>query len=194
MRKSLTMALLLATLMVASAGAALAVDAGPITVDGVQYAATKVSGPTVHYETPDVNPSAASTGHHTWVGNGSENLPCEDGIHWIDNANVLTISHCLEVPDETTTTVPETTTTVPETTTTTVAGATTTVPEETTTTDPGGTTTSIPKMIETGDGGYIGEGNMTELIAVGALLALGLLTLGGGYIVGRLRRRELDGG
>ena len=113
-----------------------------LVVDGVAYEPTKVSGPTFHYETPDSNPTEAYlTGHvyeHVWAGNGSEHLPCEGGIHWIANKNVLTVSHCLESPSSTTTTVPpSTTTSVMETTTTTESPTTTTTqgPSTTTTTE-----------------------------------------------------------
>lgn len=112
-----------------------------ITVDGVTYEATKVSGPTVHFETPDTNPSEAFTERNVWVGNGSEQLPCEGGIHWIDNENVLTISNCL--PSATTTTTGASTTTSTESTTTTSSPTTTTtVPSTTTTTTTPTTTTS----------------------------------------------------
>lgn len=116
-------------------------EVGPITVDGVEYAPTKVTpGGTVHYETPDVNPQEAFTSRNVWTGNGSEHLPCEGGIHWIDNKNVLTISHCLEVPATTTTTVPRTTTTE------TPPSTTTTEPEtSTTTTVPDTSSTSVPE-------------------------------------------------
>jgi len=75
-----------------------------LTVDGNDYQPSKVSGSAYHFETPDTNPSAASTSGirtQTWTGNGSDNLPCEGGIHWISNANVLTVSHCLgeEAPE-----------------------------------------------------------------------------------------------
>ena len=130
-----------------------------LRVVGVKYAPTKVvgSGPTVHYETSDlVHPNLSKltgsiwTERNVWTGNGSENLPCEGGIHWIDNKNVLTISHCLETPPPTTTTTttPSTTTTTtapPTTTSTTVATTTTstsTTPEVTTTTEPPSVTTT----------------------------------------------------
>ena len=130
-----------------------------LRVVGVKYAPTKVvgSGPTVHYETSDlVHPNLSKltgsiwTERNVWTGNGSENLPCEGGIHWIDNKNVLTISHCLETPPPTTTTTttPSTTTTTtapPTTTSTTVATTTTstsTPPEVTTTTEPPSVTTT----------------------------------------------------
>lgn len=90
-------------------GTAGAVDNGDqLVVDGVKYSPTKITGGATHYNTPDVDPQVAYTERNTWVGNGSEHLPCEGGIHWIDNANVLTVSHCLETPPTTTTTVVET--------------------------------------------------------------------------------------
>lgn len=134
--------------------AAFAVSGQPtITVDGQLFERTHQSGPTDHYETPTPNPVSAFTARHTWDGvHGAEHLPCVGGIHWIDNANLLTISHCLDgsttttVPETTTTTVPETTTTVPETTTT-VPDTTTTVPETTTTVPD--TTTTVPETTTT---------------------------------------------
>lgn len=116
-----------------------------ITVDGQTYQATKVTpGGTIHFETPDTNPQVAFTDRHQWAGNGAEHLPCEAGIHWIDNDNLLTVSHCLEETESTTTTtVVETTTTAPSTTTT-LPEQTTTTLAETTTTDPESTTTTVP--------------------------------------------------
>ena len=141
-----------------SAGLVASSDASSdhvLNVDGTDYAPTKVvgSGPTVHYETPDTNPAAAFSERHVWTGNGSENLPCEFGLHWIDNANVLTISNCLEGRTTTTTTEPEVTTTTEPEVTTTIPDVTTTVPEDTTTTVPDTTTsTSIPTDIPSGAG------------------------------------------
>ena len=66
-----------------------------ITVDGVPYDATQKSGSVSHFETPDENPQEAFTSRHTWEGHGSEHLPCENGIHWVDNTELLTISNCL---------------------------------------------------------------------------------------------------
>lgn len=152
-----------AALLGFSAGVAFGSEAPIITVDGVEYEATKVSGPTIHFETPDINPQAAFTARHVWSGkHGAEHLPCEGGIHWIDNKNLLTISHCLESP--TTTTVVPTTTTVPSTTTTTA---------ETTTTDSAPTTTgTLP---------YTGAGETMGL----ALTGLGLVALGAALVRGR---------
>jgi len=120
-----------------------------INVDGVEYQATQVSGPVWHFETPDVNPTAAFTDRNVWNGiNGAEWLPCEGGIHWIDNENLLTISHCLEGGTTTTTSSTTTTSTTLESTTTTTTSSTTTTEATTTTTDPTTTTsssTTIPK-------------------------------------------------
>jgi len=189
-----TIAALAATVIAMSIGigAAAATPEFLLDVDGVTYSPTKVvgNGPTYHFETPDANPQAASTSRHTWSGHGSENLPCEGGIHWIDNENVLTISHCLETPPETTTTTepPTTTTTEPPTTTTTEpATTTTTVPETTTTTEPEETTTTLPATtttipeVETDipeELPFTGTGETMALGLIGAaLLGLGVLAL-----------------
>lgn len=96
-----------------------------IVVDGTAYSSYKESGAAWHFNTPHSNPTSASVAERqqTWTGHGSEHLPCANGIHWISNSNVLTISHCLEGTDTTeppqTTEPPETTapeTTQPETT------------------------------------------------------------------------------
>ena len=137
-RYVLVVALFLLAMMAASYYAQASV--ATITVDGVQYEASKYSGPTVHFETPDVQPVAAFTDRHVWSGNGSEHLPCEGGIHWIDNQNILTVSHCLE--GGTTTTSTSTTSTTKPTTSTTTSSTTTTTEATTTTTDPTTTTTS----------------------------------------------------
>lgn len=179
-----TIAAIAATVIAMSIGigAAGATSDFLLTVDGATYSPTKVvgSGPTYHFETPDANPQAASTSRHTWSGHGSENLPCEGGIHWIDNANVLTISHCLEVPTTTTTTEPPTTTTTePPTTTTTEPPTTTTVPETTTTTEPPETTTTQPEESTTTSAPTVTTTTQPpELPLTGAgetLLALGLI-------------------
>lgn len=125
-----------------------------LTVDGTVYLPSQISGPTVHYETPDTNPQSAFTERNTWTGNGSEHLPCEFGIHWIDNHNVLTVSHCLEGENGTTTTTTSTsttTTTEPTTTTTTTEPTTTTTTTEptTTTTTSTSTTTTEPSTTTT---------------------------------------------
>lgn len=127
-----------------------------LTVDGQTYEPTKVVGdynfPTVHYETPDTDPQEAAAWRdwywQTWTGNGSDLLPCEFGIHWISNANVLTVSHCLDAPTTTTTEGTTSTTSTPTTTTTeptTTTSTTTTLPSESTTT----TVTSIPTTTST---------------------------------------------
>lgn len=124
-------------------GRATATSGPTLNVDGVEYSPTKIvgNGETHHYETPDTNPTAAFTDRNTWTGNGSENLPCEGGIHWIDNKNVLTISNCLET--ETTTTTVETTTTTEAVTTTTEEETTTTTEASTTSTTEQETTTTV---------------------------------------------------
>ena len=67
-----------------------------LNVDGNVYQPSQTSGPVRHYNTPDTNPGSAFSDRHTWNGvNGADNLPCPNGIHWVDNANLLTISHCL---------------------------------------------------------------------------------------------------
>ncbi|RLB68245.1 MAG: hypothetical protein DRH08_01490 [Deltaproteobacteria bacterium] len=196
MKRLIAVCLVAASLMVVGVGVAGAVTPADylLTVDGVTYQPNKAvgEGPTFHFNTPDVNPQAAFTDRHVWSGHGSENLPCEGGIHWIDNANVLTISHCLETPPETTTTTePPTTTTVPETTTTTGPPETTTTQPETSTTtsEPPGTTTTKPTPAETTT--TIPEvstdipeelpltgGSLALFAAIGtALLGLGALTL-----------------
>jgi len=138
MRRIGIIAATLALFFVLGIAAANAGGVDLIWVDGNPYEATKQSGPTLHFETPDTNPQAAYTERNVWQGNGSENLPCPGGIHWIDNKNVLTISNCLTAPETTTTPVPETTTTtLPNLTTT------TTTPSTTTSTLPGSTTTTV---------------------------------------------------
>lgn len=119
-----------------------------ITVDGVEYdAGEPFTADVDHYYTPDVHPLAAHTERHVWQGHGQEQLPCEGGIHWVDNKNVLTVSHCLPTADTTTTTAPTTTTTEPTTTTTTTSPTTTTTEGTTTTTD--ATTTSTTEAATT---------------------------------------------
>lgn len=168
-------------MMLASPAMALTQAPGPITVDGVQYAATKVSGPTVHYETPDTNPQAASTERHTWTGNGAENLPCPYGIHWIDNANVLTISHCL--PGETTTTTTDPTTT------TTHATTTTTQATTTTTTQPNKCDENSPTWNESTQDctlPFTGAGDWAAPILAAGLVMFGL----GGGLLGLTRKED----
>ena len=186
MKRTMKVLAAAAIAMVIGVGRAAATTDFLLTVDGVTYAPTKTvgEGPTYHFETPGANPQAAFTDRHTWSGHGSENLPCEGGIHWIDNENALTISHCLEVPT-TTTTVPPTTTTEPPTTTTTVPETTTTTePPSTTTTQPEtSTTTSAPPVTTTTtqppELPFTGPGEV--LLALGiagmALVGLGVLAL-----------------
>jgi hypothetical protein len=84
-------------------------------VDGTPYNHTQESGPVIHFETGPIEGGEDVTfpeRDQVWEGNGSDNLPCEFGAHWVSNANLLTLSHCLDGPDETTTTVPASTTTV----------------------------------------------------------------------------------
>lgn len=161
-----------------------ATEVGVLTVDGVGYAPSKISGPTVHYETPDVNPSSAFTERNVWTGNGSEWLPCEGGIHWIDNENVLTISNCLE-NTTTTTTEPPTTTSTGVTTSTTPTTSTSTVPTTTTSTT---TTTTVPPSTTTTTSTTIPQPELpftgsydTMLVGLGLGFALcgGLLLLAG---------------
>ena len=149
-----------------------AATVGPIiNVDGVEYQASKVTpGGTVHFETPDTNPVAAFTVRNVWVGNGSKQLPCPGGIHWIDNKNVLTISNCLE-EETTTTTEQETTTTTEQVTTTTGQVTTTTTEQETTTT--GQETTTTPTLPRTGTDAAQAGGLAAGLLAAG-LVALTL--------------------
>ena len=175
------LSVVIAVLAVVIPGSAIS---GPdLTVDGVAYEPTKIVGQaydaTVHYETPDTNPTVAFTDRHQWVGNGSELLPCQYGIHWIDNKNVLTISHCLEDPDEetTTSTTQATTTSTPtssstsssstsstsssttSSTTSTSTSTTTTVPETTTSSS---TTTSTTEGTTTTTSGTTSTTTTTE--------------------------------
>lgn len=169
-------------------------SAQPLSVDGVLYWPTLVvgDGPTFHYEAPtplNGSQSYVFTQRHRWEGHGQENLEggCLVG-HWIDNKNVLTLSHCVEYPPTTTTTVPATTTTstVPATTTsTTLAVVTTTVPEASTTTLAPTTTTSeaptttaaTPTTTLPGDPELPKTGPPAVLLPLG-LLGLGLIVLG----------------
>ncbi len=150
------MAIVFIALFLVIAAQAEASDSYVFTVDGVEYTAIKVvgSGPTVHYETPDVNPQSAFTDRNVWTGNGSENLPCEGGIHWIDNKNVLTVSHCYQgeaTPPTTSTSTTSTTRPPPTTTSTTIPSSTTTttVQVTTTTVSPTTTTTVAPTTTST---------------------------------------------
>jgi hypothetical protein len=117
-------------------------------VDGTPYNSYQESGPVIHWETGPIDGGEDVTfpeRDQVWEGNGSDNLPCEFGAHWVSNDNLLTLSHCLDGPDESTTT---TSTTVPdETTTTTVPASTTTVPASTTTVP--ASTTTVPASTTT---------------------------------------------
>jgi cobalamin biosynthesis Mg chelatase CobN len=119
-----------------------------LNVDGNVYSPTQISGPTRHYETPDIDPTSAFSDRHVWTGNGSEHLPCPNGIHWIDNESVLTISHCLDGSTTTTTAPSMTSSSMPSTsssmatTSSTMASTTTSVDQSTTSTDQS-TTTSV---------------------------------------------------
>ena len=76
-------------------------------VDGTPYNSTQESGPVIHFETGPIVGGEDVTfpeRDQVWEGNGSDNLPCEFGAHWVSNDNLLTLSHCLEGPDESTTT------------------------------------------------------------------------------------------
>ena len=82
-------------------------------VDGIAYdRGEPLNAAVSHYYTPYTgqDPVSAFTARNVWTGNGSDNLPCEGGYHWIDNENLLTISHCLEVTTDTTTTTSSTST------------------------------------------------------------------------------------
>ena len=96
--------------MFANAGIAYA-NHTILTLDGTEYTSYKHSGSADHYLTPAAGvttSSVAFTAKHTWNGvNGADVLEeCQgegDQLHWIDNKNVLTISHCVfgEDPSET---------------------------------------------------------------------------------------------
>lgn len=173
-------------------------DLPTITVDGATYEATQISGPTIHFETPDTNPSEAFTDRHVWEGHGSDNLPCEGGIHWIDNRNLLTISHCLltttsttttVIPTTTSTTAPPTTTTSEVETTTTTAGSSTTTtsgPEDTTSTT---TVTSVPPSTSPPTTTAPPELPFTGPPAVEWLVALALMLMLSGGLLVRYRPR-----
>jgi hypothetical protein len=68
-------------------------------VDGTPYNHTQESGPVIHFETGPIEGGEDVTfpeRDQVWEGNGSDNLPCEFGAHWVSNANLLTLSHCLD--------------------------------------------------------------------------------------------------
>lgn len=162
--------------------------------DGVVYLPTKITpGGTFHYETDNTNPSQAYLNNHVlgdlvWTGNGSEHLPCEGGIHWIANKNVLTISNCLEAPPTTTTSPVETTTTTElSTTTTTPVASSTTTPEtsSTTTETTVPSTSTLPPPTSPPTSPPVDQDGPSELPYTGlsrttllALLAAGLVSVG----------------
>ena len=117
-------------MFVSAGGASATEDTHFLTMNGTEYQSYKHSGDAIHWNTPTPDPSPPvaffTERNQKWDGNGKEWLVgCETGLHWISNDNVLTISHCLDVEEPTTTV-----TTVKEEPTTTV----TTVKEEPTTT------------------------------------------------------------
>ena len=182
---------ILAAIALATIGAPALAAEGVITVDGVAYEAGEPFEANVdHYYTPytGADPVTAYTDRHDWTGNGSDNLPCLGGYHWVDNENVLTISHCLPEEPTTTTTsttsTTSTTTTVPETTTT------STVPETTTTStpedDPTTTTTGAPTTTTTKPPELPYTGPSDWLPALGAI-GLGLVALGTATLIGNRR-------
>ncbi len=184
---TITVALIVAIVFVMGTMQVGAINGGyELTVDGVDYAPTKIvgNGPTVHYFTPATDTvGSAFTERHTWTGNGSGNLPCDGLVHWIDNANVLTISHCEESPGTTTTTIPRTTTTtLPEVTTTTqvVTTTTTTVPSTTTTRPPTTSTTVVGSTTTTTQ---VGDTTTTTILLCGkgGDAPCGGVSTGGGY-------------
>lgn len=89
-----------------------------LVMNGVSYSSYKESGAAWHFNTPaGITPTSASVAerNQTWTGNGSDNLPCPYGIHWISNNNVLTISHCLSSTDTSSTSSAPSTTSAPST-------------------------------------------------------------------------------
>lgn len=198
MRKTTIVAILVLVIM-AFAAVASAEPPPVINVDGVEYdAGPPFEAAVNHFYTPytGADPVSAFTARNVWTGNGSDNLPCLGGYHWVDNENVLTISHCLpEEPTTTTTTTEPTTTTTTEatTTTTTVPETTTTVPETTTTTDP--TTTTVPEDTTTTTAPVTTTTKPPELPLTGppdwaipaSLAALGLIGLGAATLIGEKR-------
>jgi hypothetical protein len=112
-------------------------------VDGTPYNHTQESGPVIHFETGPIEGGEDVTfpeRDQVWEGNGSDNLPCEFGAHWVSNANLLTLSHCLE--DDSTTSSSSTTSSTTTTTTVPASTTSTTAPGQTTTTAPAGSTTT----------------------------------------------------
>ena len=160
-----------------------------LTVNGAEYQSYKESGSAIHWETSDTSVTNASFAERgqTWTGNGSDNLSCPYGIHWISNKNVLTISHCLSAPDqETTTTVEDTTTIVDDETTTTTQPleVTTTTPEVTTSQAP---VSSITAVVGTDTGKQLPiTGQNSGKIALLALVFIGL----GAVLVSARRKNQ----
>lgn len=142
-------AVIITSLALMFGGVAHADETHTLVMNGTNYTSTQVSGPAWHFETPG-DPQSASVPerNQTWTGNGADHLPCPNGIHWISNENVLTISHCLGVPEETTTTTVSPTTVAP-TTSTEPSTSTTTVPESSTSTTLPASTTTVSDSITT---------------------------------------------
>lgn len=125
-------------------------------VDGTPYNHTQVSGPVIHFETGPIVGGEDVTfpeRDQVWDGNGSDNLPCEFGAHWVSNENTLNLSHCLEGPDDSTTsssTTSSTTTSTTQPTVTTTPTTVTTTPTTVTTTPvttPASTPTTVKPVV-----------------------------------------------
>lgn len=172
--------LIAAILIVVLAGTAHASTSHVLKVNGVEYTDTKVSGTAWHFETPaGVVPVLASVAERsqTWTGNGSDNLPCPYGIHWISNENMLTISHCLDA-STTTTTAGSTTTTTPRSSSTTTTihddeSTTTSIDESTTTSS---TTSTI---IDTTTSTIVDDSTTTTVVEVGGPTTTTIVESGG---------------
>lgn len=181
---------LVTVLLIGIAVPVTAQDSHSLTVDGTVYSPTKVVGndadPTVHYETPDTSPTVAFSERHDWVGNGSEHLPCEGGIHWIDNKNVLTISNCLETESSSTTTLPPTTTSQP---------STTTIPEQTTTSTTPSSSTTLPDSSTTTSPSSSSSSSLPVTGVPSSTMlgvSMGLLSLGGlAILTARMRTNDI---
>jgi len=186
--KKITLIVVIAALLMLALASAVQASNNWLYVDGALYAPTHVSGPVFHYETPDSNPTDAFSNRHEWTGNGSEWLPCPNGIHWVDNKNRLVISNCLETSTTTSTIPKETTTTENQQTTTTVADTTSTTIRETTTTtvrvdstttvirEETTTTVSVPQVTlpYTGMGTAILTGMAISALLAGTLILMGV--------------------
>jgi LPXTG-motif cell wall-anchored protein len=163
----------------------------------VTYDSYKHSGDAIHWETPVIDPSdsvAFPERGQTWDGNGSRYLEgCETGLHWISNDNVLTLSHCLDNYESTTT--EETTTTAASTTAASTTAASTTAASTTAaSTTPGeirvaSQTPQAPTQaaVDPASVQLPATGNSSWVTALIALVAL----LGGTGLV-RLSRRSTD--